>query len=162
MKTPLSVLTAALLAGIPLQAEEGLPIVTMSATLVALGIGAVFLLYHYLKSLQTHAERCDAIVRNLPLPLLWCDKEGHVLGTNSLLTDCLGFAPRQLKGRHWFERLLPDETALKIRHRLLSQNDDPVSFEAPVLDAHGQLHPATWHVRRSETLLIIAIELSVK
>ncbi len=162
MKTPLSVLTAALLAGIPLQAEEELPVATMSITLVTLGLGAVFLLYRYLKSLQTHLNRCDAIVRNLPLPLLWCGKEGHILGINSLLTEHLGFAPRQLKGRRWFERLMPDETALKARHRLLSRDGAPVSFEAPVLDSAGKAHWAIWHIGRSETVTVIVVELWVK
>lgn len=130
----------------------------MTATLIVMGLSAVFMLYVHLTRLQRRVHQLEVLVNHGPVAMFWCDRHGKILGANDLLLDAVKTELPRLKGQFWFERLLPDEAALQIRHRFLDAESDTITFSAPLIGIDGSAEKMKWVSRHSETYWIFALE----
>lgn len=116
------------------------------ALLMALGLSAIFLLYRYLKSLQHTASLLDTVIDNAPVALFWCDRAGRIIGANARFLALTGYRIEQLRGREWLERLLPENTALTLRHRFKSAQPEIGAFQTVMVKADGSWSDVTLEI----------------
>lgn len=113
----------------------------MSATLFTLLITLVFALMLYLKNLQKENLRFKTLFYYSETPTLLITPKGVILDFNRSAQTLLGYSKAQLTGQKWFEKLLPDERSLQVRHQIHQalKKEDKSTFAAPIISADGTI-----------------------
>ena len=138
MKKPLFVL--ALFTHSLLQAGD-FGTIFMSATLFTLLITLVFTLTLYLKKLQKESLKNSALFDYSDVPTILLSAKGTIVDLNQSAQTLLGYTKKQLVSQKWYEKLLPDESALQIRHQVHQtlKEDARSTFTSYLVRASGQL-----------------------
>ena len=113
------------------------PLVTMGAILMTLGLTAIFLLYRYLKTLQHEHSLLSTLIDEAPVALFWCDEAGRIVGANARFLSLTGYRIEQLGGQEWLERILPNNSALMLRHRFKNGRREVDAFQTVIVKADG-------------------------
>ena len=140
-----------------MNAAAGFPAVTAAALLMALGGTALFLLYRHLKTLRKEHQRLSYLMQKAPAALFWYDPSGRIRGMNEALLALSGYSASQLKGQVWFERLLPDEQALRLRHQLQNASTGPCTFHADLIKADGTPIAAVLYIHVDKKTGIVCV-----
>lgn len=113
----------------------------MSGTLFVLLLTLIFTLTFYIKNLQQETLRNKALFDYSDLPTLYINTRERITEANQSALTLLGYTLPQLTSKKWYEKLLPDESAVPIRHRLHQNlNDDArACFNTVMVCAGGQL-----------------------
>ncbi len=113
----------------------------MSATLFVLFLTLIFSLTIYLKKLQKENRRNSALFNYSDVATLFIDANEKVAELNQSALTLLGYSKKQLSAQKWYERLLPDETAIQIRHQIHKSLDADAraSFSTYLVRANGEL-----------------------
>lgn len=128
----------------------------MSATLFILLLTLIIALMFYLKNIQRENMRFKTLFFHSDTPILFVGTRGGILDLNRSAMTLLGYSKAQITHRKWFEKLLPDETSLQIRHHLhrTFKKGDKGTFEAPVVTADGTILDASFTLERLPKPLI--------
>lgn len=115
--------------------------VFMSATLFILLITLVFALTLYLKNLQKESLKNSALFDYSDVPTLFINAKGAIVDLNQSAQALLGYSKKQLLQQKWYEKLLPDERSLQIRHHIHQtlKEDARSTFTSYLVRANGQL-----------------------
>ena len=113
----------------------------MSATLFTLLITLIFTLTIYLKKLQKESLKNSALFDHSDVATLFINAKGHIVDLNQGAETLLGYSKRQLASQKWYEKLLPDENALQIRHQIHKalKEDTRMSFHSFLVCANGKV-----------------------
>ena len=113
----------------------------MSATLFILLFTLIIALMLHLKNLQREKLKYSALFHHSDTPTLFIDAEGKIRDINESAQALLGYTKAQLIDQKWFERVVPDESSLQIRHRLYrtDKKSGKSEFSAPLIRAGGDL-----------------------
>ncbi len=119
---------------------DGFTTVFMSSFLFSLSLLFIFFLYSYLKKLQKSEEKMGLLFEYSDVPTLYINKKDKIITLNETARTYLGSKKVALRQSLWYEKLLPDENALKIRHHLYKnlKKDARVSFDAPLVKGSGE------------------------
>ncbi len=121
-----------------LQADE-IGTVLMSATLFVLLFTLIIALMLYLKNIQRENLRFNTLFFHSDTPILFINSKGIIQELNRSAETLMGYSKAQLTHQKWFEKLLPDETSLQIRHQIhrTLNKEEKIRFTAPVIRADG-------------------------
>ncbi len=113
----------------------------MSATLFVLLITLIFTLTIYLKKLQKESLKNRALFDHSDVATLFINTKGHIVDLNQSAQTLLGYSKKQLASQKWYEKLLPDENALQLRHQIHKtlKEDVRISFHSFLVSANGKL-----------------------
>jgi len=136
---------------------DAFPLITMSALLMVLSLLVVFLLYRHLKTLQNEQKRLQHLLDGTPAAMFWYDLSGRVAGCNVAFERLTGYTLSDLKGQEWSARLLPDETALQLRHSLQNSTENPLRFSAVLIKADGAWLPAVLEIQHEKNMGIVNV-----
>ncbi|WP_345976301.1 PAS domain S-box protein [Sulfurimonas sp. HSL3-7] len=111
----------------------------MSATLYLLLFTLIIALTAYLKDLQEEKLRYRTFFQHTKTAALFIDAKGIIRDLNKSAQALTGYTKEQLTGQKWYEKLLADEAALAISHRLCHADTREVihTFNAPLISADG-------------------------
>lgn len=140
-----------------MNAETGLPVLTMSALLIATGLFVIFLLYRHLKSLRHDRQRFLTLLSTTPVALLWTNARHEVIGTNAAFKQLSGYEERHLVGQVWFERLLGDDAAVSLRHKMHTHPDEIVAFDTVLIMHDGEGLKCRVHCRMQHGTGVVAV-----
>jgi len=112
----------------------------MSGTLFILTLTLVITLTLYIKQLRREARRFNALFNYSDLPTLFIAPDHTIADLNESAVTLLGYNKRQLRHKCWYERLLPDEQAIQIRHTIHRslKEDARTKFKAPLIRSNAQ------------------------
>jgi len=112
----------------------------MGGTLFVLTLTLVITLTSYLKQLRREERRYHALFSYSDLPTLFITPDNTIYDLNESALTLLGYSRKQLKGQKWYEKLLPDEQAVQIRHALYRslKQDARTTLNAPLIRNNGQ------------------------
>jgi len=132
-----------------LQASE-FATIFMSTSLSVLLITLVITLTSYIKKLQRESVKNSALFQHSPTPTLFINAKGKVVDLNQAAISLLGYSKKQLSRQEWYEKLLPDEHALQIRHQIHQhlKADATYSFTSHLVNADGKLHEVEYTIRQ--------------
>lgn len=118
----------------------------MSATLFILLFTLVIALAAHLKKLQKENLRYRTSFQNAGTATLFIDAKGVIRDLNKNALKLSGYTREQLNAQVWFEKLLPDEAAVQIRHRLYpaGKREAVHTFNAPLTTADGNVLEAAF------------------
>ncbi len=113
----------------------------MSATLFALLITLIFTLTIHLKKLQKESLKNSALFDHSDVATLFINKKGHIVDLNQSAQTLLGYSKKQLASQKWYEKLLPDERSIQIRHQIHQslKTDSRSTFSTYLIRADGQI-----------------------
>ena len=113
----------------------------MSATLFTLLITLIFTLTIYLKKLQKESIKNSALFNYSDVPTLFINAKGTVVELNESAQTLLGYSKKQLSSQKWYEKLLPDENALQVRHQIHKtlKEEARISFHSFLVPANGKV-----------------------
>ncbi len=111
----------------------------MSATLVVLLLTLIFALTLYLKNLQKENLKFNTLFCHSETPTLFINAKGVIHDLNLSAQNLLGYSKTQLSKQKWYEKLIPDERSLQVRHLVHQalKKDEKSTFTAPVICADG-------------------------
>lgn len=135
------------------------PLITMGAMLMTLGMATIFLLYRYLKTLQKEHRHFSHIIRNAPSALCWFNDSGRILGANNAFLALTGYDASDLKGQEWLSRLLPDEEATRLRHRLKISSMDIRAYPAVMIKADGSWISVVLDISNGKKVGIVSMRM---
>ena len=120
----------------------------MSTTLLVLLLTLVFLLFTYIKTLQRENIKNSALFEYSDVPTLFINTKGIVLDLNESAKSLLGYTKKQITAQKWYEKLLPDENAIQIRHHIHQtiKKDARASFDAHLICANGSILACNCHL----------------
>jgi len=123
-----------------LQASEFGTIV-MSVTLFILLITLIIALMAYLKRVQRENVKNSALFDYSDVPTLFINAKGNIVDLNRSAQTLLGYSKKQLASQQWYEKLLPDESSIQIRHQIHQhlKTDGHTTFNSHLVRADGQL-----------------------
>lgn len=130
---------------------------TMSALLIAAGLFTIFLLYRHLRSLHRDRARHLALLCTTPIALLWTNSRHEITGMNSTFKHLCGYEERHLLGQVWFERLLSDDTAVTLRHKMHAHPEEIISFDTIVIVHEGKGLQCKIHCRMQQGTGVVAL-----
>ena len=104
----------------------------MSATLYVLLLTLIIGLMFYIKQLQKESRKNSALFEYSDIPTLHLSQNGSILSVNQSALTLVGYTKKQLHSKRWYEKFLPDERAIQIRHTLHQslKKDAQASFNA--------------------------------
>ncbi len=113
----------------------------MSATLFTLLITLIFTLTIYLKKLQKESLKNSALFDHSDVATLFINAKGHIVDLNQSAETLLGYSKKQLASQKWYEKLLPDENALQLRHQIHKtlKEDTRISFHSFLVSANAKV-----------------------
>jgi PAS domain S-box-containing protein len=113
----------------------------MSATLFILLFTLIIALMLHLKNLQKKNLRYSAFFYHSHIPALFIDAKSTIRDLNESAQTLMGYTKAQLINQVWYEKLLPKESSLQIRQRLLQEKnrDEKSEFNAPLINANGDI-----------------------
>ena len=113
----------------------------MSTTLLVLLLTLIFLLFTYVKKLQRENIKNSTLFEYSNVSTLFINRQGIVVELNESAKSLLGYTKRQIASQKWYEKLLPDEHAVQIRHHIHQtiKNDARTNFDAHVIRANGEV-----------------------
>ncbi len=113
----------------------------MSGTLFVLLLTLIFSLTLYLKNLQKENLKNSALFNFSDVPTLFISTNEKVADLNQSALTLLGYSKKQLSSKKWYERLLPDETSIRIRHQIHKNlnADARATFSTYLVRADGEL-----------------------
>ncbi|MEN8146518.1 MAG: PAS domain-containing protein [Campylobacterota bacterium] len=113
----------------------------MSATLFALLLTLIFALTTYLKNLQKENQKNRALFDYSDVPTLLINSRGVIVELNQSAQTLLGYSKKQLASQKWYEKLLPDESAVQIRHKIHQtlKEDTRITFHSYLIPAKGKV-----------------------
>lgn len=125
----------------------------MSSTLLALSITLVFALLFYLKRLQKESVKNYNLFEYSDIPTLYLNVHGVILDINQSGLSLVGYSKKQLLSQKWFEKLLPDESAIQIRHQLYRalKEDARSSFNTYLVRANADVLEINYTISRIES-----------
>ena len=112
----------------------------MSATLFVLLLTLIISLMFYIKQLQKESHKNSALFEYSAIPTLHLSQNGTILSVNRSALTLVGYTKKQLLSKRWYEKLLPDERAIQIRHTLYQslKKDARVSFNAYLIRTNAK------------------------
>lgn len=118
----------------------------MSGTLFALALTLVILLTSYIKKLQKAQLKTEYLFQYSDVATLFINTQDKIIDLNESALSLLGYSKKQIHGQKWYERLLPDEASLKIRHTLYKslKEDARAAFDAKLIRADGEIIAVTY------------------
>lgn len=113
----------------------------MSATLVVLLLTLIFALTLYLKNLQKEMLKNYALFELTNIATLYVSHRGEILDANQTAQRLLDYTKTELLHKKWYEKLLPDEQSIQIRHQIHQtlKSDDRIAFTSHLIRANGQV-----------------------
>ena len=122
----------------------------MSTTLLILLLTLVFLLFTYIKRLQRENIKSSSLFEYSDVATLFINTKGIVVDLNESAKSLLGYSKKQIASQKWYEKLLPDENAVKIRHYIHQtiKKDARTSFSSPLICANGGILVCQCHLTR--------------
>jgi PAS domain S-box-containing protein len=126
---------------------DGFGTLLMSATLFILLLTLIIALTVYLKNLQKENLRYRSYFQRTETATLFIDAKGVVRDLNISTQELLGYTKEQLINQKWYDKLLPDEAALPIKHRIYhadNKKEDTTKFNAPLVSANGDVLEAAF------------------
>ena len=111
----------------------------MSTTLLLLLLTLVFLLFTYIKKLQHESTINRSLFEGSDTPTLLINTKGIVVTLNKSAEHFLGYTKQQLHRQKWYEKLLPDERAIQMRHHLhhTFKTESVATLETVLIHANG-------------------------
>ena len=72
---------------------------------------------------------------------LFINAKGHIVDLNQSAKTLLGYSKKQLSTQKWYEKLLPDERSVQIRHQIHKslKDDGRSTFSSSLVRADGQI-----------------------
>ncbi len=90
----------------------------MSSTLfILLATLAISLSYH-LKQLRTENIKRQALFEYTDVPTLLLNPKNEIIEINQSALTLIGYKKKQLLGSKWYEKLIPDENSIQLRHAI--------------------------------------------
>lgn len=125
---------------------DGFGTLFMSAILFILLFTLIIALTAYLKNLQKENLRYRSYFQRTETATLFIDAKGGIRDLNKSTQELLGYTKEQLINQKWYDKLLPDEAALPIRHRICraDMKEDTTKFNAPLVSANGDVLEAAF------------------
>jgi PAS domain S-box-containing protein len=113
----------------------------MSATLFVLLLTLIIALVAYLKRLQKESLKNSALFDYSDVPTLFINAKGTIVELNQSAQTLLGYSKKQLASQKWYEKLLPNESSIQIRHQIHQtlKEDARSTFTSYLTRANGQL-----------------------
>ncbi len=113
----------------------------MSATLLTLVLMLIIVLTAYLKKLQKENLKNSTLFEHSSVPSLFISSKGLILDINQAALTRIGYSKKQLIRQKWYEKLLPDERSVQIRHQIHKslKKDGKSTFNSYLVCADGQL-----------------------
>ena len=113
----------------------------MSTALFILLITLVITLTTYIKKLQKENIKNSALFTHSNVPTLFINAKGRIAGLNESAIALLGYSKKQLSTQQWYEKLLPDERSVQIRHQIHQhlKTEGSTTFNAHLIRADGKL-----------------------
>ncbi|MBW2341656.1 MAG: PAS domain S-box protein, partial [Deltaproteobacteria bacterium] len=100
-------------------------------------------------ALTIQKQRAEAYLNIAGVMLATVDAEENTTLINKKGCEILGYDEAELRGRNWFDLLIPENIRDEIRgvfHRLMAGNIDPVEYyENPVLTKYGEERLISFH-----------------
>ena len=90
----------------------------MGGTLFVLFLVLIFALFIYTKKLHQERLQYGILYNYSDVPTLLLSQKGAILDINESALTLMGYTKKQLLKRKWYEKLLPDENALQVRHKI--------------------------------------------
>ena len=111
----------------------------MGGTLLVLSLILIFALFNYTKRLHQERLKYGALYNYSDVPTLYLSPKGAILDTNESALTLLGYSKRQLIKSRWYEKLLPDENALRVRHQIHQalKEDARFTFKSALIRFNG-------------------------
>ncbi len=113
----------------------------MSATLFVLFLTLILALMTYLKNLQKESLKNSVLFDYSDVPTLLINSKGIIVELNQSAQTLLGYSKKQLASQNWYEKLLPDESAIQIRHKIHQtlKEDARITFRSYLIPSKGKL-----------------------
>lgn len=113
----------------------------MSATLFVFFLTLIFALMFYVKNLQKETLKNHALFELTDIATLYISSKGEILDANQTAQTLLDYSKKELRGKKWYEKLLPDERSIQIRHQIHQtlKSDGRIAFTSHLIRANGQL-----------------------
>ena len=113
--------------------------ILMSTTLLVLLLTLVFLLFTYIKKLQRDNIKNSALFEHSDVATLLINTQGIVVDLNESAKSLLGYTKKQIASQKWYEKFLPDESAVQIRHHIHQtiKKDARTDFNTYLILANG-------------------------
>lgn len=127
-----------------LHAQASLEEIAMPASLLIIAITTVIALFIHIKQLQKSEAVSKTIFTHAPLAMLLITKKNEVLRLNNAMQELLKVSNESMVGKIWYERLLPDETALLLRHQWLHDTEASTTFSAVFITPDGITKNIAW------------------
>jgi len=109
-------------------AKPTLAEIAMPATLLIIAIVLVIALLIHLKQLQKSERLWATLFNYAPQSQLIFNKKNKIINVNKKMQTQLGLSESTLQNQVWYERLLPDEMSISLRHKLYKQATESIPF----------------------------------
>ncbi len=113
----------------------------MSATLFVLFLTLILALMTYLKNLQKESLKNSALFDYSDVPTLLINSKGIIVELNRSAQTLLGYSKKELASQNWYEKLLPDENAIQLRHKVHQtlKEEKRITFHSCLIPAEGKV-----------------------
>lgn len=113
----------------------------MSATLFTLLLTLIVTLAFYIKKLQREGLKNHLLFDLTNTATLYVTHQGEILDANQTAQTLLGYSKQDLLRQRWYDKLLPDERAIQIRHQIYRtlSKDGRVHFDTHLINADAKL-----------------------
>lgn len=100
----------------------------MGSTLFILFFILILALFIHTKKLHQERLKYGILYNYSDIPSLYLSPKGSILDANESALTLIGYTKKQLFKRKWYEKLLPDENALLVRHQIYQSLKEDVRF----------------------------------
>jgi len=111
----------------------------MGGTLFVLFLILIFSLFIYTKRLHQERLKYSILYNYSDVPSLFLTPKGQIFDVNESALTLVGYTKKQLIKRKWYEKLLPDENALQVRHQIHQalKEDARYTFKSTLIRFNG-------------------------
>lgn len=107
--------------------------------LYVMALIAITALFFHMKQLKKSERLSKLLFEHAPKAMFVVNSKHKIIRINHTLTSLLKTSQKHLLGALWYERFLPDETALVIRHKLHQKQNEHLYFEVPYVLPDGSI-----------------------
>ena len=103
-----------------------------------------------IKKLQKENIKNSALFTHSHIPTLFINAKGRIVDLNESAITLLGYSKKQLSTQQWYEKLLPDERSVQIRHQIHQRlkTEGSSTFNAHLIRADGKLLEIDYTISR--------------
>ncbi len=101
---------------------------------------------HSAEAMEMAKEYAENLIETANTIVIGLDTAGNIVVFNKAAEDITGYTRSELKGRNWFETMVPRQLYPKVwaKFEKLSSSEIPKKFENPILTKYGEERYIVW------------------